>query len=191
MMNRRKLLCILFFVFSAGVSFSLTLPYSKYFPLKPNFHFDLVSDNSNTIHFQTKIEIPDNAINATYVFSVWNMQWNRKNTQVNYSFRFRVSQNGSYYLISMNDGVYNRFFPDKILLFSNGIHYGKTITIGENISFRYLKSFAVLKVGTLRIKNVVKAELNLNSQKIYLYIAPFKGIVAIKSQNDKYLISQN
>ncbi len=170
-------------------AFSITPPFSRYFPIKTGFEFSLKSDKGNQMLFKSSIEIPDEAREMGHVFVNWHMFWKNNEDLIKYRFRFRVAENGVFYLVDIHDGIYLRSIPEAIPLISNNPKMNQEIPLGENMSLMYTRTYSRIVIGGKTFENVIQARLSLADMIIDLYFASGKGIIAIKSRDEVFVAS--
>ncbi len=186
MISKMRRIWFLLLLTVAVPLYSVSLPFSKYFPIKTDFNFQLVSKSGSQIAFKSKIEIPEEAKEMGHVFVNWDMAWTQGDTVLNYRFRFRVSDTGDFYLVAIHDGIYYRSITDDVILFNNNPRNGTVINIGEGISMKYVDQWYSRQIGGKTWSGVLQVELTMNDRKIQLYLAQGAGIIAIKSDEEIY-----
>jgi hypothetical protein len=189
-MIRNKLLWILLFCLSFNFIHAVKFPEIFFFPFSAKYGFSLASDKGNTIDaVLTTIDIPTDKDPETFQLN-WSLRLNIDRQNFYYYLRMDCNTNGDVYLSEMKDSVVRRSFFTEPLIFPMKINYNSPITIGENFSLKYMKSLASLaiKENSRTYNNVIVANLNFGDETYILYFSKGIGIVAIKTDNELFLV---
>lgn len=183
----KRLIPAVLFLLQAGILFGAGLPVSRYFPITTDFSFRLASTSGSQLLFKSRIEIPEEAREMGHVFVNWDMFWKQSETLLRYRFRFRVSEEGEFFLVAIDDGIYYRSIPEDLVLFTNNPRTGTVIDIGEGISLKYVNQWSTRQLAGKNWSGVVQVELRLQDRRIQLYLAQGAGIIAIQSDEETYI----
>lgn len=187
MPSRFLRLSLLTFILAVLVSplSAMRFPDVFYFPFTPGFSFSLVSEKSNTMDVVANIVIPDDE-DLEIFYLDWNIRLNIDKRDLVYSLRFVVMTNGDVYLSEMKDESYLRYFEPKPLIFPQSLKLNTVISVGENMSLKYIKKIPALRVGDRSFNNVIVAELTMSDEVISLYFAEKSGIVGMKTRRETF-----
>ncbi len=182
-------LAILFLCITFKVMYSIRMPEVPYFPVYPNYSFNLTGDKGSTISMTLRIDIPNENETIDKFFLNWSMIMKSGPDKLAYSLRLILLTNGNIYLDQMKDGVYERSFPPEIIIFPSAPVFNRELEIGENISFKFTRFIGRLSDAALSqvYYNVIEGELKLLDRDCRIYFSKDNGVVMIRTPDETYI----